>query len=115
MKLNLKYLSKAGINIAGIRAVGGGAKSKDWLQLKANMFNRSVTSLQVFEAPCLGVAILSAVAVNEYDSITEAVTQMVKAKQTFEPDPEVTTVYEEKLKVYEKIYNQLSLITHQIQ
>lgn len=114
MKLNLKYLSKAGINIAAIRAVGGGAKSKDWLQLKANMFNRSVTSLQVFEAPCLGVAILSAVAMNEYDSIAEAVAQMVKAKQTFKPDPEVAMVYEEKLKVYEKIYNQLSPITHQI-
>ncbi len=115
LKLNLKCLLKAGINISEMRAIGGGAKSKDWLQLKADMFNRSVTSLQVSEASCLGVAILSAVAMKEYDSLEEAVAKMVKVKQTFTPDPRVARIYETRLRIYEKIYHQLCPITHQIE
>jgi len=115
LKLNFKYLSKAGINVNEIRAVGGAAKSKDWLQLKADMFNKSVVSLQVPEAACLGVAILSAVAMKEYNSPAEAVRKMVKPRQVFIANPEIARIYDEKLKVYEKIYGQLCPITHQIE
>ena len=37
MKYNLECLEKAGIKVEGLRAVGGGAKSDLWMQIKADI------------------------------------------------------------------------------
>ena len=48
LQLNLKTLEEAaGVKVERLRAVGGGAKSKMWLQLKADMTGKEVVSLDV--------------------------------------------------------------------
>ncbi|MFH1825090.1 MAG: FGGY-family carbohydrate kinase [Candidatus Firestonebacteria bacterium] len=114
MKLNLYCLEKAGIKINEIRAIGGGAKSDVWLKLKADMFNKKVVSLNVSESACLGVALLGGVAIGKYKSIFEAINNVVKVKKVFYPDSQRSKIYEEKFKVYKKIYPTLKDILHKI-
>ena len=104
MKLNLTLLRKAGIGVNEIRAIGGGAKSEAWLQLKADMFNTKVVRLSVTEAACLGVALSAGVAVGEFTSFPAAVKRIVKPDKIFRPRPKVARIYDEKLAVYEQLY-----------
>ncbi len=104
MLLNLEYLNKAGVLIEELRAVGGGAKSDYWLQLKADMMGKKVCSLNVTEAGTLGVAILAGTAAGIYNSLDEAVEMLVKVKKNFYPDEQKHQFYQEKFKIYQKIY-----------
>ena len=104
LKLNLDILDSAGVTVEEIRAIGGGAKSDFWLQLKADMYNRPVVRLQVAEAASLGMAISAGVALGLYSSAAEAADNLVVRHETFEPDPHRARIYEEKLEQYRQIY-----------
>ncbi len=114
MKHNLVLLEEAGIPVRELRAIGGGAKSKKWLQLKADIYNRPLVSLKVSEAACLGAAILAGVGIGEYSSIEEAVETVVKKRESFYPHKEKAKIYEEKFAVYKDIYPTLKELNHQI-
>ena len=110
MKLNLTLLRKAGIDVNEIRAIGGGAKSEKWLQLKADMFNTKVVRLSVTEAACLGVALSAGVAIGEFRSFPDAVRGIVKPEKVFHPRPKVAKVYDEKAETYDKLYPALKAV-----
>ena len=104
MKLNMALLRDAGIEIGELRAIGGGAKSPRWLQVKADMFNTKVVKLSVSEAACLGVAMAAGVANRDYASFREAVDRVVKPEKDYLPDPGRAEVYERKLGKYRELY-----------
>ena len=107
MKLNMALLRDAGIEIGELRAIGGGAKSARWLQLKADMFNTKVVKLSVSEAACLGVAMAAGVANRDYASFREAVERVVRPERAYHPDPSRAQVYEHKLVQYRSLYPML--------
>jgi chorismate synthase len=49
--------------VAELRAIGGGARSAFWTQLKADVLGRPIVTLNVTEAGCLGAAMLSVQAI----------------------------------------------------
>ena len=104
MMVNLECLDRAGIEIEELRAVGGGAKSDYWLQLKANMMGKKIVSLNISEAGTAGVAMLAGTAAGIYDSLEDAVDRLVKPKQEFYPDEKQYQKYQDKFEVYKKIY-----------
>ncbi len=104
IKLNIELLAEAGIELEELRAVGGGAKSERWLQIKADIFNRRVVSLETSEAACLGVALLAGVAAGAYESLEEAVAATVRPLKTYEPDPHRARYYEEQFARYRDLY-----------
>jgi len=104
MKLNIESMEDAGIRIDEIRAVGGGAKSEKWLQMKADVFGKTVFSLEVSEAACLGAAILAGTAGGVYSSVDEGVSIAVRGKDTYYPDPSMIEQYREKYELYKKLY-----------
>ena len=104
MKLNLSILCEAGVEVKEFRAIGGGAKSDFWLQLKADMYNRPVVRLRVPEAASLGMAIAAGVAVGVYDSVGQAAGALVVPEETFEPEPGKAAFYDEMLSRYRSIY-----------
>jgi xylulokinase len=104
LRLNIETLEELGIPIEEIRAVGGGAKSTRWLQMKADVFGKPVTSLALSEAPCLGAALLAGAAIGTYESVDEGVSTAVRVGDTYEPDMKAHTRYTEKFEVYRKIY-----------
>ena len=50
MKLNLDYLQKAGIAVEKLFATGGGANSKEWLHIKADIYDKEIISLGAAES-----------------------------------------------------------------
>lgn len=113
-KLNIELMNKAGCGIRELRAIGGGAKSERWLQMKADTFDMPVSSMQISEAASLGAAMLGGIASGCFASIQEAVDKMVKVKRVYEPDKEKNKQYQEKYEEYLKIYPALKPFNHLI-
>jgi len=114
IKLNINWLEDAGIPVNEIRAIGGGAKSEKWLQLKADVFGKKVVSLDISEGVCLGAAILAGTAIGKYDSIESAVDVLVKPKKEYYPNTERKEFYENRLDLYSQMYPSIKEISHNI-
>jgi len=109
MRLNLSILEKSGIVIDELRAIGGGAKSKIWTQLKANVLNKPITTVSVTEAGCFGVAMLAKSAITGI-STKVIVSEWVKTSQTIFPQHEFAEHYEKQFHTYLKLYPALKSI-----
>ncbi|HEX5220189.1 MAG TPA: xylulokinase [Verrucomicrobiae bacterium] len=57
MNYGLRRLAKLGVKAKQIRATGGGAKSKLWRQIMADIFNAQVVTLKVSEGAAYGAAL----------------------------------------------------------
>jgi len=115
LRLNLETLEDAaGVKIDRLRAMGGGARSKMWLQLKADITGKEVVSLAVSECGCLGAAMLAGVGIGEYSSVDEAVEILVSEVDVYQPDLEMYRQYTEQFAIYSELYPELRDITHRM-
>lgn len=106
MRWNFEVLRGMGIEIDQVFAVGGGARSAAWLQLKSDIFGCSLVQIPG-EASSRGAAICAAMAVGEFRSWSEAVAAMVKRGRIFEPRPAVQQRYGELFEEYKQIAKRL--------
>ena len=104
MKLNVDILLSAGVEVDEFRAIGGGAKSDFWLQLKADMYERPIVRLEVAEAASLGMAIAAGLGAGIYHSAAEAAADLIAPKDVFKPDAGRAAYYNEKLAQYRELY-----------
>ena len=104
MKLNISLLEEAGVTVDEFRAVGGGARSDFWLQLKADMFNRPVVRLEVSEGASLGMAIAAGVGAGIYDNAAQAADELISTGRVFHPDPGRAACYDGMLEAYRELY-----------
>lgn len=104
MRLNMDRLKKAGVEIQALRATGGGARSKVWMQMKADILNVPVTALRSEEAGAAGSAMLVGVAVGAFADLREAANVLVVPKDTYYPRSEVHARYEGTYQRYAKVY-----------
>ncbi|UCE40339.1 MAG: xylulokinase [Candidatus Aminicenantes bacterium] len=102
--LNLGYgfsrMKSLGLIPSEIRATGGGAKSKLWLQIVADIFQTPVLTLREEEAAAFGAAIQSIWNYHESQGnkvkIEDLTERMVKLEdRVVEPQPETFPMYEE--------------------
>ncbi|MFW6138725.1 MAG: FGGY-family carbohydrate kinase [Spirochaetota bacterium] len=108
LRMNFETFRKIGIEIQQLSAVGGGAKSPAWLQIKADILNHPVNTLKVSEAAaCLGAALIAGKASDIYTSLEEGINTTVKVHRTFEPDSERASIYEEWYSLYREVYPSL--------
>ncbi len=103
MRLNLEILEQAGYPLAELRAVGGGARSDFWLQLKADVTGKRIVLPETEEAGCLGAAML-ACAAHSGRAVEELAAEWVRLKKSFRPGEENATVYNRKFKRYKQFY-----------
>ena len=89
LRRNLDVAIDAGIEAHEIRTSGGGARSKLWNQIKADVCNVPVVSLLSEEAALLGDAIIGGVAAGIFDSLAEGTQRMVVLTNRTEPGPDV--------------------------
>jgi len=97
-------LPEAGIEMSDIRAVGGGSKSDAWIQICADILNRSFSRPRLTEAGALGAAILAGVGSGAYSSVAEGVEAAVKIERQFEPDPDMTKPYAARFDQYRRMW-----------
>ena len=110
MRLNLEILENSGCKIRELRAVGGGAKSAIWTQLKADVMNKIITTLNVKEAGCCGAAML-ACAADKKAPISELAKKWIKPLSTVYPQPENKDWYDGRFEIYRKLYKTVKEIS----
>ena len=103
---NFEVLDAAGISVERIFAVGGGAQSPAWLQLKADIFGREVV-LVPGEASSRGAAICAAVGCGIYKTPLEAVQAMVNLGQSYFPRDAAQRRYRELFLEYKDLARRL--------
>jgi xylulokinase len=86
LKKNLEVLQKAGVEASEIRSTGGGARSLLWNQIKANVCNLPVVTLQNEDTALLGDAILAGVAAGVFRTIEDGCMQMLALKDKIAPN-----------------------------
>ncbi len=114
LRQNLDLLRSNGIPIDELRAVGGGARSQLWLQLKADICAVTLQTLQSSEAACLGAAILAARAAGIYASFEEAVAATIATEQIILADSESSAAYAHWYDLYATLYPLLRETLHGI-
>lgn len=107
VRRNIEVIEGLGVPVNEIRALGGGARSRIWKQIEADIIGRPVLTTTNEEAATLGAAILAGKAVGLYSNIEEAAEQMIQIKDRFEPDPKNKTVYDDAFATYVKLYDAL--------
>ena len=95
------------LGIAGeVRVVGGGGRSRLWLEIKAGVLGRPVRSVLAEEATALGAGILAGTAAGTFRDPDDAVTRAVEvAPTTVDPDPAVRDRYDEAYAQYRRLFD----------
>ena len=104
LRQNIDLLRDAGIAVSEFHAVGGGARSDLWLQLKADICKMILRVPQVTEAACLGAALLAGTAAGVYPDLPTAVAQTVRVPTLIQPEWDASTLYERRYKLFQEIY-----------
>ena len=100
----LEAAKKNGAKIPRTKLCGGGAKSKLWRQIIANVMNMPVDIPQTEQGPSYGAAMLAMVGCGEYANVQEAASAIVRVKETVLPVPEIAAAYEQKYRHFTKFY-----------
>jgi xylulokinase len=114
LRINLDLLREAGVMINELHAVGGGARSPLWLQLKADICQVPLRVPQVTEAACLGAALLAGLAAGVYPDIDTAVAQTVHLERHVEPHPNSVSAYNARYQLYRQVYPTLIDLQRQL-
>ena len=85
LKDNANALTELGMELKCVRALGGGAKSSLWAQIKADVLGLPVSVGSCEEPVALGAAILSAVDAGVFSSAAEAGSALSGEERTFVP------------------------------
>jgi xylulokinase len=112
LRLNLEILKEGGIAINELRAIGGGAKSAIWLQLKADVTGIPVAAPEVTEAAGMGAAILAGVASGVFSDAASAIDSHLKIKKVYSPNLGIKVLYDEHYEIYKKLYPAVKEINH---
>ncbi len=104
---SLELIKDKGVKIKEIRAIGGGAKSRIWQQILADILGEEINLLNIEEGPAFGAALIAGVGVGTYSSFAEAVNRIIKVEKTIVPRIKNTGRYEYYYQLYKKLYYSL--------
>jgi gluconokinase len=104
LKWILEILEKHRITIEEVRAGGGGARSKVWRQIQADVLGKPVVHTRVEEASSLGAAMLAAIKLNIYKDLNDASKNMVKTTSYHKPNIENNLKYLATFKLFKELY-----------
>jgi xylulokinase len=93
-----------------IRLGGGGARSRLWRQIQADIYGRSVEIVEVEEGAAYGAALLAGVGCGLWASVDEACAATVRVSERVEADAAMASSMNACYETYRKIYPALKNI-----
>jgi xylulokinase len=105
MRLNMERLADSGVRFSRLVATGGGAKSKLWMQIKADVLALPFDTLETEDAGTVGCAMMAGVAAGAFADLQAAASVLVKRTGIFEPNAEMHARYSAVYERYKKLYN----------
>lgn len=99
-----EIMKSMGISIPIISISGGGAKSKLWCEIIADVLNVRVLKLNSNEGPAYGAAILAAVGYGQFNSVEAACDAFIKVTDSIGPNQVHVELYNKKYEKFKVIY-----------
>lgn len=96
-----------GITVEESMICGGGSKSMTWCKIMANVLGIRLTLQKTEQGPAYGAAILGAVSVGDYKSVRECCEKWISIVDSIEPDPGLSTLYDERYHHWHTLYPML--------
>ena len=106
----LEVAASNGIKPTETNLCGGGARSRVWQEIIANVLGIPVHLLTTEQGPSLGGAMLAMVGAGEYKSVREAADAIVRVSETRMPDPAAVRRYDEKYQLFRRLYPALKAL-----
>ena len=104
MVLNARALKDSGVHFKKLHATGGGARSAEWMQMKADMLNLPIVALKTADAGTVGSAMLTGIAIGVFKDLRDAADHMVEEIHTYQPRVEMHERYMAIYERYERVY-----------
>ena len=112
-KEKIEKVSK--VKIHQLAVSGGASQSDEICQITADIFNLPVVRGSTSETSGLGAAILTAFGTGNFNSLEDAIREMVQIKDEFQPNNSHVKIYDQLYKnVYKKMYKKLEPFYHEI-
>jgi FGGY-family pentulose kinase len=108
----LDDLEAHGFKVQRLHAGGGGAKSRLWLQIHADVLGRAIAVPREREACALGSAMVAAVHSGHYANLDEAGRNMVHIATVIEPQSATAQEYDYVYRKYRETYPALRPLMH---
>ena len=103
----LQIMQQMKIPIRSVRLSGGGARSKFWRQLQADIYGKTCATINADEGPAYGAALLAGVGTGAWSSVAEACFSAVKETERIRPVPGRIRLYRKQHVQYQRLYRAL--------
>jgi xylulokinase len=101
--------------VRDIHVTGGSTRNQLLMQVRATIFNQTITVAEVTEATSWGAAILGGLGAGVYADVASALDTVRYARKTVKPVADQVALYEAYYRqVYQKIYDALRSLHHDI-
>ena len=104
LRHNIEAAAAAGFETDSILCVGGGARSRLWNQIKADVLQFPVRVPTEGTGAPLGDAMAAGVAVGVFPGIAAAVKHVLTVRDEYGPNGSVATLYDELYRIYVGLY-----------
>jgi xylulokinase len=104
---SIEIFRELGAPVETIRLGGGGAKSKLWRQIQADVYGQAVEILEADEGAAFGAAILAGVGAGKWNSVDEACEKTIRVKERVEPDSDAVEKLNRNYEAYKMLYSAL--------
>lgn len=114
LKRTIDVLESNGLHADKVHHVSGAAKSAFWSQIKADIYQKPVYTLQGNEDSVLGAALFGGVAVGLFSSPEEAVDSTFNVSRIYEPNPQHKSLYEDLYQSFLEAHDALEPVFGQL-
>jgi xylulokinase len=104
MRDGLEIIRGLGVDVDDVRVVGGGARSRLWRRLQADIFGVPMHRTSTDEGPAYGAALLGGMAAGVYAGAAEALALVHARDEVTEPDRSAAARYDELHAIYAPLY-----------
>jgi xylulokinase len=104
MKDCLQVFDKLGLEIVGVIASGGGAKSAVWRSIQADIYGVDVLVTGQEEHSALGAALVAGISCGVFADVRDACRRVSAARTVVQPNPENVPTYQEGYRVFQALY-----------
>jgi len=107
MKDSFEIIKNLGVPIKEVRLSGGGARSKFWRQMQADIYNTDVCTINASEGPAFGAALLAGVGTGVFGSVEEACEATIRVVTRTKVDRKNAKIYAKYYPIYRNLYQSL--------
>jgi xylulokinase len=97
--------SDMGVPVNSIRLGGGGARSRLWRQIQADVYGKEVEVVEAEEGAAYGASILAGVGAGMWNTVDEACAAVVRVAARVKPANDAVATLNRHYQAYRKVYS----------